>query len=92
VIPALIAAVSVATSANAAATPPPPSPNEAHRFAVELANAGPRPAASAAERKAHQRVAARFRSAGLRVGFERFTVPGKGASRDVIGIRDVPAR
>jgi Zn-dependent M28 family amino/carboxypeptidase len=37
-------------------------------------------------------VAARFRQAGLRVGTERFTVPGKGTSRDVIGIRDVPAR
>jgi aminopeptidase YwaD len=123
VIPALIAAVSVATTTGAAATPPattsaattppatasaattppatasaaatpPPQPSaaEAHTFAASLANAGPRPAASAAERKAHQRVAARFRAAGLRVGFERFTVPGKGASRDVIGIRDVPAR
>jgi aminopeptidase YwaD len=59
---------------------------------VQLAQAGPRPAASAAERRAHQRVAARFRAAHLRVGFERFTVPGKGRSRDVIGIRDVPAR
>jgi aminopeptidase YwaD len=92
VIPALIAAVGVATAANAAAAPPAPSPTQAHAFAIELANAGPRPAASAAERRAHERVAARFRAAGLRVGFERFTVPGKGASRDVIGIRDTPAR
>ena len=92
VISAVIAAVGVATAAGAAATPPAPSPAKANTFAVALAAAGPRPAASAAERKAHQRVAARLRAAGLRVGFERFTVPGKGASRDVIAIRDVPAR
>jgi Zn-dependent M28 family amino/carboxypeptidase len=28
---------------------------------------------------------------GVRVGHERFTVPGKGRSRDVIGIRDAPS-
>ena len=89
-LPALIAAVGVATTATGAATPP--SATEAHAFAVELARAGPRPAASAAERRAHVRVAARFTQAGLRVGTERFAVPGKGTSRDVIGIRDVPAR
>ena len=70
----------------------PPSAAEAHAFAVSLARAGPRPAASSAERRAHQRVAGRFRAAGLRVGFERFAVPGKGPSRDVIAVRDVPAR
>jgi aminopeptidase YwaD len=82
----------VATCCAAAAAAPPPSASEAHAFAVQLATEGPRPAASAAERRAHQRVAATFGEAGLRVGVERFTVPGKGASRDVIGIRDVPAR
>jgi aminopeptidase YwaD len=90
VLPALVAACCAATTAATAATPP--SAAEAHAFAVSLASAGPRPAGSAAERRAHQRVAARFRTAGLRVGFERFSVPGKGASRDVIAIRDVPAR
>ncbi len=68
-----------------------PSAAEAHNFAVSLARRGPRPAASAAERAAHQRVAARFRTVGLRVGYERFQVPNKGTSRDVIGIRDSPA-
>ena len=68
-----------------------PSGDEAYRFAVSLARQGPRPAASAAERAAHQRVAARFRAVGLRVGYERFAVPGKGMSRDVIGIKDSPA-
>lgn len=67
-----------------------PSGAEAHRFAVSLARQGPRPAASAAERRAHQRVAARFRAVGLRVGYERFGVPGKGTSRNVIGIKDAP--
>ena len=85
-LPALIAGC--CTLAAAA----PPSATEAHAFAVSLARAGERPAGSAAERRAHQRVAARFRAAGLRVGYERFTVPGKGSSRDVIAVRDVPAR
>jgi hypothetical protein len=65
-----------------------PSGEEAYRFASSLARRGPRPAASRAERTAHQRVAARFRAVGLRVGYERFGVPGKGASRNVIGIKD----
>src|SRR6185312_10149435 len=92
-LPALIAAVSVATTASAAATPPTtPDPTTAHAFATTLANAGPRPAGGRAERRAHQRIAARFRAAGLRVGSERFAVLGKGASRDVIAIRDTPAR
>jgi Zn-dependent M28 family amino/carboxypeptidase len=89
-LPALIAAVSVATTPNAAA--PPPRATEAYTFASQLAQAGPRPAGSPAERRAHERVVSRFRGAGLRVGTERFTVPGKGSSRDVIGVRDTPAR
>ena len=68
-----------------------PSAAEAHTFAVSLARQGQRPAASASERKAHRRVAARFRAVGLRVGHDRFTVPGKGRSRNVIGIKDAPA-
>jgi aminopeptidase YwaD len=92
VLPALIAAVSVATTSNAAAPPPTPSAAEAYAFAKHLAQEGPRPAGSGAERRAHQEVAKRFRAASLRVGVERFTVPGKGSSRDVIGIRDTPAR
>jgi aminopeptidase YwaD len=89
-LPTLIAAVSVAATPSAAA--PPAQATEAYTFAKQLAQAGPRPAGSPAERRAHQRVANRFRAAGLRVGFERFTVPGKGTSRDVIGIRETPAR
>lgn len=54
--------------------------------------AGAGPAAGELERKAHARVAARFRGAGLRVRHVRFTVPGKGRSRDVVGDYDTPAR
>jgi Zn-dependent M28 family amino/carboxypeptidase len=68
-----------------------PSGEEAYRLAVSLARQGQRPAASAAERRAHQRVAARFRAVGLRVGYERFGVPGRGMSRNVIGIKDAPS-
>jgi Zn-dependent M28 family amino/carboxypeptidase len=52
---------------------------------------GPRPAASAAERWAHGFVERAFRRAGLRVGVQRFTVPGRGRSRNVIGVLDTPA-
>jgi aminopeptidase YwaD len=80
--------VAVVAASRAAAVSP--SAADAHAFARELART-PRPAVSAAEREAHRHVAARFRQAGLRVGYERFDVPGHGRSRDVIGIRDSPA-
>jgi len=54
-------------------------------FARELALAGPRPAAGAAERRAHVRVADEFASAGLTVTSDSFRVPGHGRSRNVIG-------
>jgi hypothetical protein len=61
--------------------------------AVHLSRAiGPRPAAGAAERRAHRYVEAHFRAAGLATVRERFAVPGRGRSRDVIGILDTPAR
>ncbi len=63
-----------------------------YRVARDLARAGPRPAGSAAERRAHARVEARFRGAGLRIGHDRFRVPGRGRSRNVVGIHDTPAR
>jgi Peptidase family M28 len=52
----------------------------------------PRPAASRAEGRAHSLVARAFRKAGLRVGVQRFTVPGRGRSRNVIGVLDTPHR
>ncbi|HWT92171.1 MAG TPA: M28 family peptidase [Solirubrobacteraceae bacterium] len=66
---------------------------EAHALARSIAAAGPRPAGSPAERRAQDRVAARFRRAGLRLATDTFAVPKRGVrSRNVIGIRDTPAR
>jgi hypothetical protein len=65
-----------------------PSPDAAYDVARSLALAGPRPAGSTAERRAHARVEQMFRDAGLRIGHDRFAVPGKGSSRNVLGIRD----
>lgn len=81
----LVALASLALGLSPAASDP------GYLFARSLATGGPRPAASAAERHAHLRVARAFRDAGLRVGFERFDVPGKGRSRDVVGALDTPA-
>jgi aminopeptidase YwaD len=88
----VLASALVAGCCALASAGPAPSGADAYAFAVALANAGPRPAGSAAERRAHRQVATRMRAAGLRVGFERFAVPGHGTSRDVIAIRDAPAR
>jgi len=60
-------------------------------FARSLARAGPRPAGSAAERRAHARVERRFAAAGLSIAHDRFRVPGHGRSRNVVGIYDAPA-
>ena len=67
-----------------------PAPS-AHELAVRIASWGPRPAASNAEARA-QRLAARgFERAGLRVGIQEFRVPGRGSSRNVIGVHDTDA-
>jgi len=81
----LVAALSAAAIAGLS---PAPDAGEAYALARSLALAGPRPAASAAERRAHARVEERFRRAGLRIGHDRFRVPGKGTSQNVLGIRD----
>jgi len=62
-----------------------------HDVAVSLARAGARPAGSAGERRAHARVRRTFAAAGLRVGADAFAVPGRGRSRNVVGVRDTPA-
>jgi hypothetical protein len=55
-------------------------------FARSLALDGPRPAAGAAERRAHRRVAEAFSAAGLTVVRDPFPVPGhESRSRNVIG-------
>ena len=63
----------------------------AYAFARDLALAGPRPAAGAAEKRAHRQVAAAFTAAGLTVTNTPFGVPGLGTSRNVIGALDTPA-
>lgn len=65
---------------------------DAYEVAKRLANAGPRPAASSAEARAHALVKRVFIRAGLEVQVQRFAVPGKGRSRNVIGAFDTPAR
>jgi hypothetical protein len=85
-IPALVAALAALALGLS-----PASPDPGYLFARSLALGGHRPAASSAERHAHLRVARVFRDAGLEVSFERFSVPGKGRSRDVLGVLDTPA-
>jgi hypothetical protein len=62
------------------------------RAARRVVSYGVRPAASAAERRAHGFVARSFRRAGLDVTVQRFRVPGRGRSRNVIGVYDAPRR
>jgi Iap family predicted aminopeptidase len=68
------------------------TPDSGHAFAVAVAKAGPRPAGSAAERRVHDQVRARFRAAGLRAGHDAFAVSGHGRSRNVLGVVDTPRR
>jgi hypothetical protein len=72
-------------------TLPPADGRDALGVARALAHRGPRPAGSAAERFAHGFVERAFRRAGLRVGVQPFVVPGRGTSRNVIGVLDTPA-
>jgi hypothetical protein len=58
---------------------------------VRVSSWGPRPAASAAEARAHRLVERSFRAGGLRVAVQEFAVPGRGRSRNVIGTLDTPA-
>jgi Zn-dependent M28 family amino/carboxypeptidase len=63
----------------------------AHELAVRISSWGPRPAASAAEARAHRLMARAFRRAGLRVGTQEFPVPGRGTSRNTIGVLQTAA-
>jgi Zn-dependent M28 family amino/carboxypeptidase len=59
--------------------------------ATRIASWGPRPAASVAEARAHRLVGRAFRRAGLRVGIQELDVPGRGRSRNTIGVLATPA-
>jgi aminopeptidase YwaD len=91
VVPLAVAAVLLAAVAGnpAAAEPKAPSP---YRAAVHLSGKiGARPAASRGETRAQAYVASQFRNAGLTVSIDKFAVPGKGTSRNVVGELDGPA-
>jgi Iap family predicted aminopeptidase len=86
VLAGLIATLALAAPATAA-------PGPAYDAALHLArDIGPRPAAGSGERAAQAWVGARFRAAGLPVAVQPFRVPGRGASSNVIGRLDTPAR
>jgi hypothetical protein len=63
----------------------------AHDIAVRISSWGPRPAAGRAEARAHRLMARVFGRAGLRVGTQEFPVPGRGTSRNTIGVLQTPA-
>ena len=67
-----------------------PVPADAYGIATRISSWGPRPAASAREAKAQRLILRAFRDAGLRVGVQEFDVPGKGRSRNLIGVYDTP--
>ena len=62
----------------------------AYDVAVAIARDGPRPAAGAAERRAHIAMRERFAAAGLAIEVQRFGVRGRGRSRNVIGVLETP--
>ena len=67
-----------------------PVPADAHGIATRISRWGPRPAASRGEARAQRLIGRAFRDGGLRVGVQEFRVPGKGRSRNVIGVHDTP--
>jgi hypothetical protein len=65
------------------------SPYEA---AIQISKGiGSRPSASPNEARAHRYVGREFGDAGLQVSVDPFRVPGRGRSRNVIGVLDTPA-
>ncbi len=82
-IAVLLAAADSATD-DAAAT-------GAYPAALALAKKiGSRPAGGSGEARAHAYVERQFRAAGLTVTVQPFRVPGRGGSRNVIGVLDTP--
>jgi hypothetical protein len=79
----------LATGASALAAAA-PVPADAYGVATQISSWGPRPATSAREARAHRLMGRVFRRAELRVGVQEFRVPGRGRSRNVIGVYDTP--
>ena len=65
-----------------------PVPADAYGVATQISRWGPRPAAGEREARAHRLIRRVFRRAELRVGEQEFRVPGRGRSRNVIGVYD----
>ena len=80
----------IATMLAVAVTAAAPVPADAHGVATKISSWGPRPAASDREARAHRLMRRVFRGADLRVGVQEFRVPGRGRSRNVIGVFDTP--
>jgi Peptidase family M28 len=89
-VTALLAVIAALGGGGEPAAAAVPVPADAHRVAVKISSWGPRPAASEREARAHRLMARVFRRADLRVGIQEFRVPGRGRSRNVIGILDTP--
>ena len=87
-IATILAAAATAAAAAAPAPAAVPAPAEAHGVSARISSWGPRPAASDQEARAHRFMRRVFRRAGLRVGVQEFRVPGKGGSRNLIGVFD----
>ena len=88
-ITTLLAAAAVA-AAPVPAVAAAPVPADAYGIATQISSWGPRPAASAREARTQRLMRRVFREAGLRVGVQEFRVPGRGSSRNVIGVYDTP--
>jgi Peptidase family M28 len=82
--------VSTLLATGAAVLAAAPVPADAHGIAIQISSWGPRPATSAREARAHRLMRRVFRRAELRVGVQEFSVPGRGRSRNVIGVYDTP--
>jgi len=88
----LAAAALIVVAAVAGTSPAPASKAPGpYRAAIHISGKiGARPAASRGETRAQDYVASQFRNAGLTVSSDKFAVPGKGTSRNVVGELDRP--
>jgi aminopeptidase YwaD len=91
VVPLAIAALALAAVAGSSPAADSKAPGP-YRAAIHISGKiGARPAASRGETRAQGYVASQFRNAGLTVSIDKFAVPGKGTSRNVVGELDGPA-
>jgi hypothetical protein len=90
----LLASMASLAAAAAAAGPPDAAAAQApaaREIAVRISSWGARPAASPREARAQRLMGRVFRRAGLRVGVQELAVPGRGLSRNTIGVLKTPS-